>query len=549
MSKVVVRRIRRGAGLLFADYRALYARKRPGVHEATGKAAALAVPRIVMDANLHALVLVRAVGAAPPPLRGMAQRLLLAGHGMYVDPRAEIGPGLFMPHPLMIAVGPGVTIGAGVSVFHNATVRAALAEREGPHVQDGVRIYTGAALVGALTVGAGAVVGAGTTVSTDVPPAGRVVRRHGGPDGGDAALGPGGDAAGATDRRRPRVSLTTQLRGDHAMRFGAERQAAAWRLLRDAALDRPFRVATVARLQAAGPRPLWRLWRRVLLTQGCDIGRDASIGPGLGVPCPLGVVVGRRAVLGAGVELFEHTTVTPTKMVWEDAPAGRGLEVGDRVRVLPGAGAFGDLTIAPQTAVAPRALVTRDVAGGRTSEQPARRARRRDTPTLGLLALIRSDLHRAPGGGRVRTALGVSFQAAVLVRLATSRRRLLARVGAAALRTLHHCDVDAHVLIGPGLLLPLPCGIRIEAGVNVGAAVTIYDRVSLRSDRCLDGLGAAPRIADGAVLGSGAVVIGHGTVAGEIADGAVVAPRRPRDIAAPFSNGSRSGHRRGRTPG
>jgi serine acetyltransferase len=102
----------------------------------------------------------------------------------------------------------------------------------------------------------------------------------------------------------------------------------------------------------------------------------------------------------------------------------------------------------------------------------------------------------------------------VLVRLATCRRRRLARLGHAAALALHHCDVDQHVRIGPGLALPLPCGIRLEAGTELGARVTLHDRVSLRG---------APRIAAGTTVGSGTVTIGpafstpsplgHGTAA------------------------------------
>jgi serine acetyltransferase len=102
----------------------------------------------------------------------------------------------------------------------------------------------------------------------------------------------------------------------------------------------------------------------------------------------------------------------------------------------------------------------------------------------------------------------------VLVRLATSRRRRLARLGHAAAATLHHCDIDQHVRIAPGLHLPFPCGIRLEAGTELGANVTLHDRVSLRG---------APRIPAGTTLTSGTVLIGpafstpsplgHGTAA------------------------------------
>ncbi len=526
------RRSDRLLGLLWADYRQRYSPRGRGV----AREVTLVAARMLGDSNMHALALLRVVGSARPPLRGLAQRLLLWAHGIYVDPTAEIGPGLQTPHPIAITLGPGVSIGSSVALYQNVTLKAAGDGRgPGPRVGDGVRIYTGAVICGPVEVGAGAMLGAGTVVTADVAARGRVVRAHGTPDGGDPIVAPPTSPhALASDRR----GLRELLVADHRRRFGATRRANPWRLPLDAVRDRPFRVTTIVRVMHAGPEPLWRLWRRALLLHGCDIGFDATIGAGLSMPCPIGVCVGRRAVLGSTVELYEHTCATPTTTSWHRTPQMPGRTLGDGVRLLPGAGAFGAVQVRAGATVRPRALVTRDAyspgrAVGASRVSVAVSASGAPSPGApiaaiagqpGLVALVRSDLQRLVSGAsgtRRRAALGLPFQAAILVRLATSPRARLAWIGRGALRNLHHCYVDEGVRIGPGLLLPLPCGIRMECVVRLGAGVTVYDRVSLRSDPSRRGPGGGPIIADGAVLGTGAVVLGAFVVRGELPDGAV----------------------------
>jgi serine acetyltransferase len=314
------------------------------------------------------------------------------------------------------------------------------------------------------------------------------------------------------------------LRADHAAHFDDGLTATPRRLVLDAARDRPFRVAALVRLQAGGPRPLWRLWRRLLLTHGVDIGYDAVIGPGLHLPSPVGVVVGRRSRLGASVTLCERTTATPTRMTWREADAGPGLRIGDGVRLLPGAGVFGDdITIEVDAIVAPNAVVACDHPAVGASQAravtptPAPAVRRR-----GLLSLIRSDWRRLREEGPAGGVLGLPFQATVLVRLATSTHRRRSRFGRAALSTLHHCHIDREVAIGPGLRLPMPVAITLEAGVRIGAGVTLGNHVSLRSDRSLDGEGAAPQVEDGTVVGAGSVAVGVATLTGDVAPGTVL---------------------------
>lgn len=291
--------------VLWEDYRALYARKRPGVHEPVGKAMALMVPRVAIDANLHANLLIRA----------RATRLLRWLHHSRVDPRARIGGGLFLPHPLCLDVDATTSIGRDVALFHNTTLRGAT-------IGDGARIFAGATIERCV-VGAGATIGANVVVREDVPPGGRVVWGE-------------GDAAGE---------------GDAGGRRSAPGRASA----PASRFDRSSRALALVRLQHRAPR-LWRLWRRLLLAHGVDVGRDARIGAGLHLPRPLGVVVGRHAVLGRDVVLEERVTVTPTRTTFRDGE--QVLHVGDRVRVGAGAGVFGALTVADDATIPPGAVIT-----------------------------------------------------------------------------------------------------------------------------------------------------------------------------------------------
>ena len=60
-----------------------------------------------------------------------------------------------------IVIGGEVVIGADVTIYQNVTLgRAHADEGSNPVIKDGVTLYAGAMVIGAVTIGAGAVVGA-----------------------------------------------------------------------------------------------------------------------------------------------------------------------------------------------------------------------------------------------------------------------------------------------------------------------------------------------------------------------------------------------------
>lgn len=140
------------------------------------------IPRIlvilfVTRGNWKALVLIRLIQLfhrrGRSFLGGWAATTLRREFGCFVHPGAEIGPGLRLPHPNGIVIGSGVRIGSGCMIYHQVTLGGA---RKGdwqagryPMLGDGVTIFAGAKLIGAIEVGEGTVVGANAVVNRDVP--------------------------------------------------------------------------------------------------------------------------------------------------------------------------------------------------------------------------------------------------------------------------------------------------------------------------------------------------------------------------------------------
>jgi serine O-acetyltransferase len=86
-----------------------------------------------------------------------------------LNPRAQIGGGLYLYHGLAAVVGKGTVIGERALVCQGVTLGG------GPVLGDDVSVWAGAKVIGRVTIGDGAEVGANAVVVTDVPAGGTAV--------------------------------------------------------------------------------------------------------------------------------------------------------------------------------------------------------------------------------------------------------------------------------------------------------------------------------------------------------------------------------------
>jgi len=98
--------------------------------------------------------------------------------GAELSPRARVGPGLVIPHPVGVGIGAGAQVGRNVLLLKGTTLGTAglgnPAEDGFPVVGDGCRIMDGAKLLGPIQIGARAQIGANALVMRSVA-AGAVV--------------------------------------------------------------------------------------------------------------------------------------------------------------------------------------------------------------------------------------------------------------------------------------------------------------------------------------------------------------------------------------
>lgn len=102
-----------------------------------------------------------------PALPGILARLNLILYGFDVPPSIEIGPGLYVPHPVGMVIM-ATRIGANASLISNITIGM----RNGPGfptIGDNVFIGAGARVLGRIMIGDNVSIGANAVVLTDVP--------------------------------------------------------------------------------------------------------------------------------------------------------------------------------------------------------------------------------------------------------------------------------------------------------------------------------------------------------------------------------------------
>jgi serine O-acetyltransferase len=105
--------------------------------------------------------------------------------GIDIHPGATIGEGLFIDHGTGVVIGETAIIGNNVRIYQGVTLGAKSfpTDQDGnplkgaprhPIVEDDVIIYSGATVLGRITVGRGSVIGGNVWLTESVPPGSRV---------------------------------------------------------------------------------------------------------------------------------------------------------------------------------------------------------------------------------------------------------------------------------------------------------------------------------------------------------------------------------------
>jgi serine O-acetyltransferase len=91
--------------------------------------------------------------------------------GIEIHPGAKIGRRFFIDHGMGVVIGETAEIGDDVTIYQGVTLGGTATERvkRHPTIEDSVTIFSGAAVLGPVTVGRHSRVGAGSVLVTSVP--------------------------------------------------------------------------------------------------------------------------------------------------------------------------------------------------------------------------------------------------------------------------------------------------------------------------------------------------------------------------------------------
>lgn len=164
--------------LIRSDYEQLYSYK----DETEERRRLLMLPRVLTNACMHATILVRLITRGPRWSAFVWRRLLLSWHAIDWSPATVVGPGLELPHPFAIAIGPGTSFGRGAVLHHGVTIGPTRSRwfpgqplDEWLTIGDGVIFFPHAMALGPITIGDGAQIGAKQLLLEDVPAGGSAI--------------------------------------------------------------------------------------------------------------------------------------------------------------------------------------------------------------------------------------------------------------------------------------------------------------------------------------------------------------------------------------
>lgn len=99
---------------------------------------------------------------------------LISKYGIHLGLKCRIGRNLKLPHPQGIIIGEGSNIGDNCTIYHNVTLGAKHGGNDShltyPTIGNNVTIYTGAVILGNVSISDNSIIGANSLVVSDVEP-------------------------------------------------------------------------------------------------------------------------------------------------------------------------------------------------------------------------------------------------------------------------------------------------------------------------------------------------------------------------------------------
>src|SRR4051794_18776104 len=130
-------------------------------------------------------------------------------------------------------------------------------------------------------------------------------------------------------------------------------------------LNNPSLQATlIVRLTLRSPRFMFGLWRSLLIAKhSIDVEGPVEIGPGLMLPHPIGIVLGRGTRIGRNVRILNHV-VTGARPGTEPGPRMCPV-IRDRVTIWTQSIVVGPIEIGEAATIGARSFIDKDVEPGR----------------------------------------------------------------------------------------------------------------------------------------------------------------------------------------
>lgn len=107
-------------------------------------------------------------------LANILRRRLILKYGVHLSLKAEIGKGLKIKHMNGLVIGDGVKVGDNVTVYQQVTLGGKnigdMEKDNYPIIEDNVIIFSGAKILGKITIGENSIIGANSVVIENVEP-------------------------------------------------------------------------------------------------------------------------------------------------------------------------------------------------------------------------------------------------------------------------------------------------------------------------------------------------------------------------------------------